>query len=932
MLAGAGKAASKPQLNSTPSSTATAAPANLPSPAAIVVALRHVLAATVPLVSPGHVVWLGALVVVALTVHAMGFGRFREHSCRKWRWFFASVVGAVSLSLAAEMPWVSRAYRVAVSSPTNSGFWLLGLVLLWVVVASLQRLCDLWRRYFRTVVIPDPPAQPLLLVAVGSVIFGITVHFVTEQSLTLAPACREAVLGALLAVWILAPLAYAWLKPDLVAPSLSRAEKQENREPEAARTENANPSRTYYSDEPITRAEDDLFGRETFAQNLAEEIIKLQNPDSFVFALLGRWGEGKTSVMNLMKPRLKREASVIVIDFNPWYFGSESGVIEAFYGALERGLKSRFLLPGLARLARRYVGALSVGLHPTPFGLELKLPDSASRLRAELERFIESTGTRLVVLVDDVDRLSPELARAVLTLTRLSARLKNTVFLLGFDPTALTESLAKADVAPEFLDKIVQRPVTLPAIEQSDIDRFLLFSDKGSRSAIDQLFDRLGVSQEKRSQFDQKFVPIYQEHVSRFFPTLRHAKRFLNVLAASLSPVIEEVNLFDFCLLRIIEVFEPDIYRDIWFHREFYVRSPLGFGDLRYNLLTADRQTRNNLTREHMNALLQGKANRQVLEEILSTLFPDVSGAFGISWGIMHGSTVQPNEQRLGDPVSFPRYFLGRVPKGHLSDAEVRDAMRRWRESESVREAVIGDLESYQKREHLVEFLTRLDAFTPEIQTDFGVEIAAAIASFSGKLSWTENPNGQEARAALVLLLSLTEGPANARAKDILESVVANAAVDFVILLVAWLSASGSSFPKTKALVGAIKARAEQRLQSHFIDGERDVFADYPDAFAGLLYQWASNWVTGPRNPVVEGYVEKLIETNPPYLSQLLRKFAAQGERAIQLFTIIEPAKVLALINDHWAKGLLSDEDRQAAEYFRQRAVPYMKPVETPKS
>lgn len=150
--------------------------------------------------------------------------------------------------------------------------------------------------------------------------------------------------------------------------------------------------------------------------------------------------------------------------------------------------------------------------------------------------------------------------------------------------------------------------------------------------------------------------------------------------------------------------------------------------------------------------------------------------------------------------------------------------------------------------------------------------------------------------------------------------------------MVGWLSAPGSSFPKTKALVDAIKASAEQRLQAHYIDGGRDVFAEYPDAFAGLLYHWASNWGTGPRNPVVEGYVAKLIETNPPYLSRLLRKFARQGDGGIQLFNIVEPAKVLALIDDHGAKGLLSDEDRPAAQYFRQRVASYMKPGETPKS
>ena len=106
----------------------------------------------------------------------------------------------------------------------------------------------------------------------------------------------------------------------------------------------------------------------------------------------------------------------------------------------------------------------------------------------------------LIILIDDVDRLQPTEMLAVLKLCRLSARVKNTVFVLSLDPTIVSTLIQHAGADPEYLEKIVQKPIPLPPAEQAAIDRYLLFSDPpqygyspARRSAIDVLLDAMDI-------------------------------------------------------------------------------------------------------------------------------------------------------------------------------------------------------------------------------------------------------------------------------------------------------------------------------------------------------------------------------------------------------------------------------------------------------
>ena len=60
----------------------------------------------------------------------------------------------------------------------------------------------------------------------------------------------------------------------------------------------------YSSDQPIVSIDQDSFNRWPFARRIADTIARRNDTGSLVIAIYGVWGDGKTSVLNLMEKAL----------------------------------------------------------------------------------------------------------------------------------------------------------------------------------------------------------------------------------------------------------------------------------------------------------------------------------------------------------------------------------------------------------------------------------------------------------------------------------------------------------------------------------------------------------------------------------------------------------------------------------------------------
>lgn len=797
---------------------------------------------------------------------------------------------------------------------------LVGLVLLEIVflAAFWTPATEFWRRYRRTYTLNEPPLMFSDVVAVFSGSTGIFFFFVADVQLKPLPHPIGIIPGIFI-IWVTA--------------SLLNSRRSERAKPRSADLRQTSGD---YPDDPIANDEEDLLGRVPFVEGLYQQMLNLPFQNSFVFGLHGKWGEGKTSVLNLLRNRLEKVPAILVVEFNPWYWRGDEAVVSGFYTVLEQRIRQRYIFSGLHATLRRYRRLLTIGVERTGLRFGFAIPDDPELVRAELELWVAHTGCRVVVLIDDIDRLSDYEVLAVLKLATLSARLKNTVFLLAFDVVIVREILRdRLRVDPTFVDKVIQKAISLPPAQQLEIDKFLLFSlADGHRSAIDGLLDELSVAEARRAEFDEKFVYIYRTCLSRLFTTLRQAKRYINGLRAGLPSVVNNVNLYDFFLLEAIRTTSQRVYDDIWQRPWFYVPSWTTESLLASPLKVANADDENRKAiRGHIAELLRGEGNGEIVQAILEELFFIVKDAFaGRSVGRDGVAEEYRREKRLTHPECLPTYFYLRIPAGELSDSEVEGLIRTWNglAAEEAEAQIARDIEQYREKGQLRELLERIHLFRRYVGSMLVRTTVQVLYRLAPSLSREgELWNSEYDRAEGLMLRLINDQAEDQDIRPLVYEIGKEApGIHLATLVVLSLQrgrASGLSRIAAHVAPEEVRKLVAERLREHFLEQGRDIFGELPSHDAGfVLYQWGTDWMTSSNanREVVRTYIRRLLERQPGYVAKLLnlfvRKPRPRGEPGFDYseFTQVFDAEEIHGLVARLEVSSLPNDERQAIRLF----------------
>jgi len=233
------------------------------------------------------------------------------------------------------------------------------------------------------------------------------------------------------------------------------------------------------ADNPIARPEDDALGSTKPARSFAEQVLALDSIEGVVVGVLGPWGSGKTSFVNLARTRL-REAEVTVLEFNLWMFSGADQLVQAFFAELAAQLKLRRDLAEIGKLVEDY-GETFTGLGWLPLvGPWIERGRAASKILAKLlqrkKEGIQGSRSKvrealsklrrpIVVVLDDIDRLTTSEIRDVFKLVRLTANFPNVIYLLAFDRIRVEQAIGEQGIpGRDYLEKILQVSIDLPAV------------------------------------------------------------------------------------------------------------------------------------------------------------------------------------------------------------------------------------------------------------------------------------------------------------------------------------------------------------------------------------------------------------------------------------------------------------------------------------
>ncbi|MGA9100279.1 MAG: P-loop NTPase fold protein, partial [Methanotrichaceae archaeon] len=231
---------------------------------------------------------------------------------------------------------------------------------------------------------------------------------------------------------------------------------------------------TYSDDNPLSDPTYDPLGSAPFSRLIAQSISRIHPKNGIVIAINGPWGSGKSTVLNFVLHYLQNDfadPNVEVIRFNPWWFPGREDLTHLLISLIrirlgDKGhedLKNR--LADLSELVSKI--PIVPGIEAGEF-IAKKLrdqPDLVS-LKDRIDELLRSSGKRILVIIDDIDRLTPEEICDLFRTVKAAGNFPNVIYLLAFDTGIVVKSLEREliphEAGKDYLEKIVQVPFSLP--------------------------------------------------------------------------------------------------------------------------------------------------------------------------------------------------------------------------------------------------------------------------------------------------------------------------------------------------------------------------------------------------------------------------------------------------------------------------------------
>jgi hypothetical protein len=318
-------------------------------------------------------------------------------------------------------------------------------------------------------------------------------------------------------------------------------------------------------DNPIKTSDEDLLGRAELARSFARDLRALNLSEGAVVGVMGHWGSGKSSFINLMNEEFAVEPKLTVVEFNPWMFSGSQQLVDVFFKeiASELRLNNRTKFESIAEALDEYGDVLSpiaafpiVGAWWDRTHRSYKAARKwwkhrgAQPMRNRVSDALEKLDQPVVVVIDDIDRLATVEIRDIFKLVRLTASFANVIYVLAFDRHRVEAALDEANVPGRaYLEKIVQLSFDLPVIP-TELMRSQIFE------ALSRVLD--GV---EGLRFDTNaWSDIYFEIVEPLVRNLRDVTRLELSSRSTIRALSRDIEAVDLIALEAIRVFRPEVF------------------------------------------------------------------------------------------------------------------------------------------------------------------------------------------------------------------------------------------------------------------------------------------------------------------------------------------------------------------------------------
>lgn len=458
---------------------------------------------------------------------------------------------------------------------------------------------------------------------------------------------------------------------------------------------------TFTNEKPIESITEDEKGLNinNYAEYLAKNIENYfkYNQDSITIGLMGEWGSGKTSILNLTENFLEN-TDVKVMKFNPWIYSSYNQLIEQFFDELIKqfyseknytlgnNIREYWLKINKSDLAKKTFIHLIASKNNTIANIlnDLFKYDSKEKSLEKLKNDINTKllGHKIVCIIDDLDRVSTTEIYEMFKLIKIMADFNNIIYILSFDKKIIAKSLDDEYIDGEkYIEKIINISLDVPLATDLELKNILIngLTTLSKKHDIELDEDRLNnILDEWDYETKKRYGILY------FFKTIRDIKRFNNLLEFNIELIKNEVNFEDFIAITAIQIFKPEIYEKIKYNESLLVKYPISKNEYSSNpeIAKTEQQEFENIIEDNDN-----------LNHILKTLFPKMSFIYNTRF-ISDYSSTYDEKLLICHPDHFKTYFKLNPIVKTITEEEI---------------SIILDYINYKKEQEILEAFKNLN-------------------------------------------------------------------------------------------------------------------------------------------------------------------------------------------------------------------------------
>lgn len=443
---------------------------------------------------------------------------------------------------------------------------------------------------------------------------------------------------------------------------------------------------------PRNYIEDDLFNFSNFVESLYDLLNTIHPDRGFVVSLNGEWGSGKSTILNFLKEKCLRkgnESNFTIIDFSPWNIIDKQTLLKSYFITLQNCLYKEDKNLKIRRMLEEYYSLIIEGIKyisKKNFIIDLiqKLcsnffnTKSIFDIKNDIINYLENNykGKKIVICIDDLDRLTDEEICIVLKLIKEIADFPKIIYLISMDKNHVISAIDShykykdTNKAYNYLEKFIQLERSIPIINNYDFEKII----------YNEIRDFIG--NEKFEYENYYFDLVYKKCLKNKINTPRKLILLINQYKTSYKRYEYYVNFVDYLVILFFQLFYPDFYIFIKENKKLLTSFDSRLSD--------DNKQKN---KEYFdNKLKNITCGINYAKDVLSCLFPDFDLNCGVDNTYVDLDTFMRNLIRTEDWFDF---YFGKIDYQQENTQQIKELVTADNENK-----ILNYLNKYYKKDN----------------------------------------------------------------------------------------------------------------------------------------------------------------------------------------------------------------------------------------